>query len=125
MLRTRFVTYLSFALNYQVHQLNVVGYHIVNLIVHLGSAILLWWLVGLTLLTPAMKQEKITHQAKLLSFLIALVFLTHPIQTQGVTYITQRITSLATLFYLASLGLYVKSRILQNEKLASDKEPSH
>ena len=114
----RFVTFFSFALNYQIHQLNVVGYHIVNLIVHLGSALLLWWLASLTLLTPVMKEQKIAQQAKLVSFFIALVFLTHPIQTQGVTYITQRATSLATLFYLASLSCYAKFRLLQSEESA-------
>jgi protein O-mannosyl-transferase len=108
----RFITFFSFALNYQIHQLNVVGYHIVNLAVHLGSAILLFWLVNLTLLTPVMREEKISQQAKLISLFTALVFLTHPIQTQGVNYITQRSALLATLFCLASLGLYAKSRLL-------------
>jgi protein O-mannosyl-transferase len=116
---TRFITYLTFALNYQIHQHNVVGYHIVNLVVHISTAILLFWLVNLTLLTPVMRGEKIAKQAKLISLFIALVFLTHPIQTQGVTYIFQRSASLATLFYLASLGCYAKFRLLQNEKLAS------
>jgi protein O-mannosyl-transferase len=113
----RFITYLSFALNYQIHQLNVVGYHIVNLAVHIITAILLFWLVNLTLLTPVMREEKITQAPKLISLFIALVFLIHPIQTQGVTYIFQRVASMATLFYLASLGLYAKSRLLLDQEL--------
>jgi protein O-mannosyl-transferase len=116
---SRFITCLSFALNYQVHQLNVIGYHIVNLLVHISTAILLWWLINLTLLTPVMKKERLSQQAKLISLFIALFFLTHPIQTQGVTYIVQRATSLATLFYLSSLSCYTKFRLLENEKLAS------
>ena len=32
------------ALNYHFHQLNVFGYHLFNLVVHLVSAILVWWL---------------------------------------------------------------------------------
>jgi len=35
----------------------------------------------------------------------------HPIQTQAVTYIVQRLTSLATMFYLLSVVLYVKARL--------------
>src|ERR1700690_4282779 len=59
----RFITFLSIALNYHFHQLHVFGYHLFNLAVHLGSAILVWWLTLLTLSTPAMKENKITQQA--------------------------------------------------------------
>ena len=108
---TRFITYLSVALNYHFHQLNVLGYHLFNLTVHLGSAILVWWFMLLTFSTPVMKDEKIAKHANLIALFASLVFLTHPIQTQAVTYIIQRATSLATLFYLASLCFYVKSRL--------------
>ncbi|MBI4838224.1 MAG: tetratricopeptide repeat protein [Nitrospirae bacterium] len=47
----------------------------------------------------------------LIAFFSALIFLSHPIQTQAVTYITQRFTSLATMFYLLSLVLYTKWRL--------------
>jgi tetratricopeptide (TPR) repeat protein len=36
----------------------------------------------------------------------------HPIQTQAVTYIVQRLASLAALFYLLSLVMYVKARLV-------------
>ena len=110
---TRFITYFSVALDYHLSQLNVFSYHLFNLAVHLSSGILVWWLMLLTFSTPAMKGQKITKHAKLIAFFAGLVFITHPIQTQGVTYIIQRAASLAALFYLASLSLYVKSRLLQ------------
>jgi len=116
---TRFITYLSIAFNYHFHQLDVRSYHLFNLVVHLGSAILAWWFVILTFSTPGMKDKKITQQVYFISFFVGLVFVTHPIQTQGVTYIIQRATSMASLFYLASLSLYVKSRLLQCEKSTS------
>ncbi len=112
---SRFITYLSIALNYHLSQLNVLSYHIFNLIVHLGSGILVWWLMLLTFSTSAMQGQKITQHAKLLAFFAGLIFIAHPIQTQGVTYIIQRAVSLATLFYLLSLSLYVKSRLLQQQ----------
>ena len=112
---TRFITYLSVALNYHLSQLDVFSYHFFNLIVHLSSAILVWWFMLLTFSTPVMAEQKITKHAKLIAFFAGLVFLTHPIQTQAVTYIIQRATSLAALFYLASLSLYAKSRLLQQQ----------
>lgn len=109
----RFITYLSIALNYHFHQLGVFGYHLFNLGVHVGSTILVWWLIRLTFSTPKMKDQKIAQHSDLISFFTGVIFITHPIQTQGVTYIIQRAASLAALFYLASLGCYVKSRLLQ------------
>ncbi|MFH0897186.1 MAG: tetratricopeptide repeat protein, partial [Candidatus Bathyarchaeota archaeon] len=99
---TRFITYLSLAFNYHLHKLDVSGYHLFNLAVHLGSSILVWWLMLLTFSTPALKDQKISHNAKTISFFAGLIFVAHPIQTQAVTYIVQRAVSMATLFYLAS-----------------------
>ena len=115
----RFITFLSFALNYHFDQLNVFGYHIFNTAVHLSSAIFVWWLTLLTLSTPVMKKDKIAQHANLISLLAGLVFVSHPVQIEAVTYIWQRAASMATLFYLASLSFYVKSRLLQDDKSSS------
>jgi tetratricopeptide (TPR) repeat protein len=49
----------------------------------------------------------------LISLFAALVFVAHPIQTQAVTYTVQRYTSLAAMFYMASVFLYTKGRLRQ------------
>jgi tetratricopeptide (TPR) repeat protein len=46
-----------------------------------------------------------------IAFLISVLFLVHPIQTQAVTYISQRFTSLAGMFYLLSVCMYLKGRL--------------
>jgi len=107
----RFILYLSIALNYHFNGLHVFGYHLFNLAVHIGAAILVWWLTLLTFSTPVMKEEKIAQHAKVISLFAALVFVVHPIQTEAVTYIVQRAASMATLFYLASLCFYIKARL--------------
>ncbi len=109
----RFITFLSLALNYHFGQLHVFGYHLFNLAVHVSAAFLVYWLALLTFSTPVMKEEKITRHANLISLLAGLVFVSHPVQTEAVTYIWQRAASMAALFYLASLCLYVRSRLLQ------------
>ena len=113
---SRLITYLSIALNYHFNGLDVRGYHLFNLAVHLGAAILVWWLTFLTLATPVMKEEKIAKHANVISLLAGLIFVAHPIQTEAVTYIVQRASSMATLFYMASLCFYVKFR-LQDTKI--------
>ena len=120
---TRFINYLSFAFNYHLHQLSVFGYHLFNLAIHLCTTILIWWFVLLTFATPAMKNDKITQHANLIAFLAAAVFVSHPLQTEAITYIVQRVTSLAALFYLLSLCLYIKSRISRIER--NDSNQNH
>lgn len=99
----RFIPFLSFAVNYHLHQLHVVGYHLVNVVIHITNAMLVWWLFRLTLRSPKIEKEALPIDAEILAYLVALLFLVHPLQTQAVSYISQRFASLATLFYLASL----------------------
>ena len=48
----------------------------------------------------------------LMALFAALIFVAHPIQTQAVTYTVQRYTSIAAMFYLASVLLYIRARAL-------------
>ena len=54
---SRYIGYLTFALNYQFDGLNVTGYHIVNLAIHLINAMLVYFLVLLTFWTPYFRRE--------------------------------------------------------------------
>ena len=133
--QSRFIGYLTFALNYKFGGLNVTGYHIVNLIIHIFNAILVYYLVVLTFKTSFFKVSVVSasssnqpDQSNLPTFqpfnylplFVALLFVCHPIQTQAVTYIVQRFASLAALFYLLSLVLYIKFRIQDEKNQASE-----
>lgn len=93
---------LSFALNYYVGELNPRGYHLVNMALHLASAILLWAVVRRTLLQTYFK-DKFQLVAGKLALLVALVWALHPLVTEAVVYITQRTELMVVLFYLATL----------------------
>lgn len=107
---TRLVAYLTFALNYKMNGLNPAGYHLVNILIHLINTGLVFQLVRLLFQTPFLKDRREEHVIGSAA-LCSLLFLCHPIQTESVTYITQRFTSLAVLFYLASLCLYLGGRL--------------
>lgn len=118
---TRIVTNFTFALNYALNGLNVSGYHIFNLIVHLSNAILVYYLVLITFRTPFFSSRprseddsRGAHYRSMIALFSALIFVSHPVQTQAVTYIAQRFASLVTTFYLLSLFLYVSSRIAES-----------
>jgi tetratricopeptide (TPR) repeat protein len=112
---TRFVTYSTFAVNYYFCQLTVTGYHIVNIVIHFFSVLLVWWFTLITLSTPLIKDTSIASHKQLIAFFSALLFAVHPVQTQAVTYIVQRLASLSTLLYLLSLCLYITGRLAQHE----------
>ncbi|HAG50864.1 MAG TPA: hypothetical protein DCL42_05950, partial [Deltaproteobacteria bacterium] len=118
---TRYIGSLSFALNYYFSGLNVFGYHLVNIIIHIINSILVWWLVILTFRTPVMERINTNPQLKyFIAITASLLFVSHPIQTQAVTYIVQRFASLATLFYLLSLTLYIKAKLQTIQVEAKD-----
>jgi tetratricopeptide (TPR) repeat protein len=109
----RYIGVLTFALNYKVNGLDVTGYHIVNLFIHIINALIVYWLIVLTFSTPFLEKSELKDSSNLLALFTALLFACHPVQTQAVTYIVQRFASLATMFYLFSLVMYVKARLGQ------------
>lgn len=119
----RWVGFLSFALNHHFGGLEVGGYHLVNLIIHLGNALLLYALVLLTFRTPQLAGGRLGDQAANIALLAALLFVAHPVQTGAVTYIVQRLSSLATLFYLAALVLYLMARLAGEKRRAAAPGP--
>ncbi len=108
---TRFLAGLSFAFNYWLGGLNVVGYRLFNLAIHILNAFLVYRLVILTFRTPRMASSHLRHQSSLIAFWAALIFLAHPIQIESVTYISQRITAMATFFYLGTILFYAWARL--------------
>jgi hypothetical protein len=105
----RVFSYFTLALNYYFGGFNVFGYHLVNFLVHIASGTFLYWFLLLTFNLPSLKEKYGAISYKVALF-TGLIFISHPIQTQSVTYIVQRMASMAGMFYLLSLVLYVKGR---------------
>jgi tetratricopeptide (TPR) repeat protein len=114
---TRSIGFFTFALNYHFNQLDVHYYHLVNLIIHLINSCLVWQLTLLIFSSPAIKDQPIARNKKVLAFFTALLFVSHPLATQAVTYIWQRVASMVTMFYLLSLVLYVKARLANKRNI--------
>jgi len=113
----RWVANFTFAVNYHFGGLEVWGYHLLNLLIHLGTASLVYALAALSFRTPHLATTRLARQDDTIALLAALLFVAHPIQTQAVTYIVQRLSSLATFFYLAALVLYVTARLIAEKQL--------
>jgi protein O-mannosyl-transferase len=114
---SRYVGFLTFALNYHFNGLSLFGYHLVNLLIHITNGFLVYTLVRLlfrAVHSPIVNRDPVSiHSSQLVAIVTALLFVAHPIQTQAVTYIVQRLTSLAAMFYLLTVVCYLKWRLSQ------------
>ncbi|MBN2397142.1 MAG: tetratricopeptide repeat protein [Deltaproteobacteria bacterium] len=106
---SRPLSYLSFALNYYVGGLDIVGYHIVNFIIHYLASVFLFLFLYNTLKLPTVR-ERYGPSAYGIALLATVFWATSPVQTTAVTYIVQRMASMAGLFYITALYLYLKGR---------------
>jgi hypothetical protein len=94
---------VTFAVNYYFGKLNVFGYHLVNLLLHMINGVMLYFIV---LRTINLMSGDHTRGIKVPLY-TSLIFVAHPVQTQAVTYIVSRSSVLATFFYLLSLLLFI------------------
>ena len=113
---TRPLANLSFALNYIVGGYDPTGFHLVNILIHILTSFILFRLFFFYFSKTNFSEN---DSLKLAAF-AALLWALNPLQTSAVTYIIQRMTSLSTLFFSASLLAYVHIRSLQ---LSAGKKP--
>ena len=103
------ISFISFSLNYYFHKYDVTGYHLINILIHITTGLLLFFLLKTTLSLPSLQSE---YKAPFwIPFIAVMLWLIHPINTQSVTYIVQRMNSMAAMFYILAFLLYVKGRL--------------
>lgn len=93
---------LTFAVNYALDGLNPAGYHVFNLVLHLGNGLLLLGIIRRTC-RSSLVPDQWKSRASGLATAVALLWIVHPLQTESVMYLTQRSELLAGMFYLLTL----------------------
>jgi len=102
------VALASLAANYLFSGLSASSYRLTNIAIHATNALLVFTISFLLLRT---KLSASRSHLLLVAFWAAMLWAMNPIQTQAVTYIVQRMTSLATLFYLLAILTYILIRL--------------
>jgi len=103
------VSCLSFALNYYLGGLDPFGYHLVNILVHIFAAIFLFLFIFHSCNLPSL-EDKYSSKSFHIAILATILWAVNPIQIQAVTYIVQRMASMAGMFFMLSMLLYLKGR---------------
>lgn len=100
----RSVLLLSFAINQHFGEFEVFGYHLVNILIHILTSILWFFLIKEFLLIESIK--KISFK-KNLPLICSSIHLLNPLNIQAVTYISSRSSLLATFFYVLAFYILV------------------
>ena len=93
------LTSLTFAANYAAGRLDPLGYHLVNVALHLAVVLL----AGLLALRVAALAG--AERPRWIALGVAGLFAVHPLQSQAVSYVSQRAELLASALYVATLLL--------------------
>lgn len=105
----------TYALNNSLGKNKVFGFHLVNLLLHIGVTLLIFFSVlktSLILRIPNEPKDK-SYEIKSLKsvwifpLITALIFSLHPLNTDSVSYISSRSSVLAAFFYLLSLYIFI------------------
>ncbi|KRT83914.1 Anaphase-promoting complex subunit 3 protein [Oryctes borbonicus] len=88
---------LTFRWNYLLWQLEPMGYHLVNMLLH-SVVCLMYFSRMCSMFLP-----------ELSSFVAAMLFAVHPIHTEAVTGVVGRAETLSSVFFLAAFMLYCKA----------------
>src|SRR6056297_1722202 len=105
------VSCLTLGLNWFFGVDNPRGYHVVNLLIHLLTTVLLFKIIKRLLYLLNYKGDIL-----LVSGIAAFLWAVHPIQTEAVSYIVQRMSSLAAMFYLAGIYFYLNFKTDRHKK---------
>jgi protein O-mannosyl-transferase len=88
------ITWLSLMLDYEIFGLNPSGYHLINLLLHVMNAMLLFLIL-----------HRMTKKLWASAFVAAL-FAIHPLHVESVAWIAERKDVLSTFFWMLTMGAY-------------------
>jgi Flp pilus assembly protein TadD len=102
------VVNLTFAVNYAMGGLDVTGYHVTNVLVHVLAALMLYGIVRRALRMKLVPSGW-SHDADYVALAAAILWVVHPLNSESVNYLTERTESLMAFFYLTTLYASIRA----------------
>lgn len=99
---------LTYALNYAAGGLDVRGFHVVNVTLHIVASLVLFGVIRRTLCRESLR-ARFAPSARTLAGVTALLWLVHPLLTESVVYLSQRTVLMMGLFYLLTLYCAIRA----------------
>ncbi|MEO6872775.1 MAG: tetratricopeptide repeat protein [Chthoniobacterales bacterium] len=109
---------LSYIVDYFFWNTDYYGFHLTNVLLHVGSGLLLYLLLK-RLLKALLPQEDVatflsTPVTSAAAFFVALLWTVHPVHSAAVDYISGRADSLAALFSCGGWLLFLRARSVRS-----------
>ena len=110
---------ISFIVDYFFWNTDEFGFHLTNVLLHVGSGILLYFLLRQLLASLCLRDMQLAVRDRVLkrlpwishaAFLVALLWVVHPVHSAAVDYISGRADSLAFFFAAAGWLLFLQGR---------------
>lgn len=88
---------ITYTADYSLWKLDIRGYHLTNILLHIGVALLIYFFIN------------ILFSDAFLACLTSVFFVSHPVHTEAVSYISGRSDSLSALFMILCFIFYIKA----------------
>ena len=113
---------LSYFIDYLFWNTNEFGFHLTNVLLHVASSILLYFLLRKLILSFRLQTRTPASQAAIgrapwlsqASFLVALLWAVHPVHSAAIDYISGRADSLAFVFACTGWLLFFRAQTLNH-----------
>ena len=103
------LTFVSYKIDYLIHQYDPFVFHLTNLLFHVGNSLLVTW-IAWTLLRGKKWTATDRSRPTWPALLVGVLFAIHPLNTESVVWISARKDVLSAFFGLLSWAFYLRDR---------------